>query len=524
LPRARPPEAAEPAPGEAARGAAGSPARPRRPDSIVARLAALGLVGGLAVVGPLIEGSAGGGRGLAVGFLLMLIAPSLVRAGGVRFHPLDPETLIPIAYFLSAGYAPILHLLFSKDLTVTYAEINAFQVSYLGAVGCAVMCAAFSKLPQPVAEGGPTLPERLLPRDWAVIATGLVGTALIGAWMGVIGFGKIFTASYADTYAYEEGRGVLVSGWYFIQLAIVHCVARVADFRLAGKRPPRVIYAAMGLMVVVFLMNTMLGRRGPLLWVLLASTLCLHLSAVRIRRLWMGLAACFIVIYAVAVEGYRSELGQGADASLAAAQQNIARIENPLVVPELEVVFQNLAVVVNEEPPIVLYPGESWINAFLILIPKPLWPDRPVGMAPRYVAWLSPSTAREGGGYAFNATAEGFVNFGEIGAVIEASAFTLFFFFLPVALCVQKRRGPLARAVACCMASFAYNQFRGELASMIKIVFTLGSAAFVVHLASAVFKQMQDQFRKPTLRDPWLHAPGRRGEAHRRAPGAGGAA
>jgi len=118
-------------------------------------------------------------------------------------------------------------------------------------------------------------------------------------------------------------------------------------------------------------------------------------------------------------------------------------------------------------------------------------------MAFRYVTWLSPSIAREGGGYAFNATAEGFVNLGEVGAVLEVSVFTLVFFFLPLALCVQKRRGPLARAVACSMASFAYNQFRGELASLLKVVITFFFAAFVVHLISAIFKQMQEQFRKP---------------------------
>ena len=507
---------------EAARGATRPGARPRGADGFLARLAAVGLIGGLAVAGPVIEGTLGGGRGLAIGFLLMVIAPSLVRAGGMRFHPLDPETFVPFAYFLSAGYSPILHVLSSNDFSLTYAEVNAFQVAYLGAVGCALMCAGFSRIPEDPANPTPTLPERLLPRDWAVIATGLGGAALIGVWMGMTGFSRIFTSSYADTYAHEEGKGLLVSGWYFIQLAIVHCVARAADFRLAGKKVPRVIYTGIGVMIVVFLMNTMLGRRGPLLWVLLASALCMHLSAVKIRRVWMAVAACAVIVYAFAVEGYRSELGQGADASFAAAQQSVARVENPLVIPELEVVFQNLAVVVNERPPIVHYPGESWINAFLILIPKPLWPERPAGMSFRYVSWLSPKIARDGGGYAFNATAEGFVNLGEVGAVLQVSVFSLLFFFLPLALCVQKRRGPLARAVACCMASFAYNQFRGELASLLKVVITFFFAAFVVHLISAIFKQMQGQFRKPTLRMPLgPGGPGRRGEVYRRAPAPG---
>lgn len=497
-------------------------ATPRRSDSLLARLTALGLVGAFAVIGPLVEGTVGGGRGLALGFLLMVIAPSLVRAGGMRLHPLDPETFVPCAYFLSAGYAPLLHLFLSEDFTLSYAEVQAFQVAYLGSVGCAAICTGFSRIPQDLATAAPSLPTRLLPRDWAVIATGLVGASLVGVWIASVGVGTLLRASYGDTYNMEEGKGVLVAGWYFIQLALNHCVARIADFRLVHKPVPRVLYTAVGVMLVVFLMNTMLGRRGPLLWLLLAMALCMHLSGVRIRRIWMAVAACFVVVYAFAVEGYRTELGQGADASFAAAQQGIERIENPFVIPELEVVFRNLVVVVNEKPPIVHYPGESWINALLILIPKPVWPDRPVGMSLRYVAWLSPSIAREGGGYAFSATAEGFVNLGEVGALLEISALTLTFFFLPLALCLHRRRDPLLRAVACCMASFAYNQFRGELAGLLKIVFTFLFAAVVVHLASAIFKYMQGQFRKPPPRVPGLEgARGRRGEVYRRAPAEG---
>ncbi|MCC6553618.1 MAG: hypothetical protein IT372_11440, partial [Polyangiaceae bacterium] len=305
----------------------GSPGRRR--DGIIARLAAIGVVGGLAVAGPLVEGGTGGGRGLAIGFLLMVIAPSLVRAGGVRFHPLDPETFVPLAYFLSAGYSPILHLLLSSDFTLTYAEINAFQVAYLGAVGCALICAGFSKVPHDSRGGESTLSERLLPRDYAVIATGLAGAGLVGVWIGITGVGRIMTASYVDTYQYEEGKGLLVSGWYFIQLAIVYCAARAADIRLVRKRVPRILYAAMGAMLVVFMMNTLLGRRGPILWVLFGVAICMHLSAVKIRRVWMAVAAGAVVIYAFAIEGYRSELGQGPDASFAAAQANVARIENP---------------------------------------------------------------------------------------------------------------------------------------------------------------------------------------------------
>jgi hypothetical protein len=152
-----------------------------------------------------------------------------------------------------------------------------------------------------------------------------------------------------------------------------------------------------------------------------------------------------------------------------------------------------LAAIVQEKPPILLYPGESWVNAFLILIPKPVWRDRPTGLSQRYVAWASPSFARDGGGYAFNAAAEGYVNMGLAGTAIEVSAFTTLFFFFPIALCVGKSRGPLFLALSSCLTSFAYNQFRGEFASILKISVAFLTGAGFVLLATAIFVQLRDR-------------------------------
>lgn len=458
----------------------------------MSRLGALGVVAGLSVVGPLLEGALGGGRGWMVGMLLMVLAPSLVRAGGARLHPLDPETFVPVMYFLSAGYAPTLHLLSSKYLSLAYAEISAFEVAYVGSVGCALVCSAWSRQPKdPGASWG--LPAEILPRDWAVIATGVGGAGLIGAWIATTGIGTLLASSYADTYLHEQGKGVLVAGWYLIQLAIVHCVARIADFRREGVKVPRVLTAAVAVMMVAFLFNTMLGRRGPILWVLTSVLLCLHLSGFRVRRLWLFAAAALIPVYAYFIEGFRSQQGEGTDAQLAAATTHLERIDNPFVIQDLEAVFGTLVMMVEQEPPILYYPGESWVNALLIQVPKPLWRDRPTALSDRYVQWAAPSFAREGGGYAFNMTAEGYLNLGALGALLQVAFVTGVFFFGPLAACVARPRGPLARALGTSMASFAYNQYRGELASILKITVVLLLATASVHLASAVFQQLRDQ-------------------------------
>lgn len=457
----------------------------------ISRLAAFGAVAGLAVLGPLVEGTLGGGRGWILGFLLMLIAPTLLRAGGARLHPLDPETFVPAMYFLSAGYAPLLHLISSKYLTLNTVETNAVRVAYMGAVGCALICTGFSMRPaEPASRPAPS--ARIIARDWGVIAMGSVGVALVGVWIVTTGVRTLFSSSYADTYLHEEGKGILVSGWYFIQLAIAYCAVRIVDFRRAGQRIPRLFIAAIAVLFSFLLINAVLGRRGPPVWALAAVVLSLHLSRVRIRRLWMVMSVGLLMIYGFAIEGYRNELGEGAEERIEAARAGLERVENPLVIQELEAVFANLAIVVDQKPPILHYPGESWINAFLVLIPKPIYPDRPTALAQRYVMWSSPSFAREGGGYAFNATGEGFLNLGLPGAVLQIFVFSAIFFFLPLAACIGKERPPLTRALAASLGAFAYNQFRGELASMLKVAVTFLLAAGLAHVLTAVIAQVQE--------------------------------
>ena len=463
----------------------------------MSRVVAVCMIASFSVLAPLLEGSLGGGRGWLLGFLIIILLPAATRAGGPRFHPLDPELAVPLMYFLSAGYSPLLHRLTARDFALNTAEINAVQVSYVGAVTCALVCAALSRAPkEAITAAISVLPERILPRDWAVIATGMAGAIMVIAFIATTGLSTLMTASYADTYTYEQGKGVLVAGWYVIQLAIVHCVARIADFRRVGKKVPAILYASGIVWVMAFSLNTVLGKRGPILWVLLSSAFCLHVSGFKIRRIWMVLAAGLIVIYSFAVEGYRTQLGQGAEKGLEAAQSNLERIDNPAVINELEVVFSNLVIVVNEDPPIVTYPGESWVNAFLILIPKPIWRERPLSMSYRFVQWYSPSMWASGGGLAFNATAEGFVNMGEVGVIVEIALFTALFFFGPIAVCLSKLRDPLWRALACSMASFTYYQYRGELAGLLKIDLAVIFAALIVLLVDNGFILASHQLKR----------------------------
>ncbi|WP_437632193.1 O-antigen polysaccharide polymerase Wzy [Sorangium sp. So ce854] len=479
------------APG-APRAAAMAPTRKRRtpPGRVVAVL----LVAALATVGPILEGVMGDGRGWMIGLLLLVVAPSLARAGGPRFHPLDPETYIPAAYFLSVGYAPILKLLTSYGFHLPSYDVAAMEVGYAGATGCALACTALSRLPEsPNVERVIPVhrPKVMLDRDWATILVGLLGLALVVAWIASIGLGKFFTMNYASNHLEEQGKGLLTSGWFLVKLAIAYFFLRFASTRKAGLPVPKALLLTGSFFLATILLTTIMGRRGPLVWTVLAIGLTLHAYGIQIRRLWLAAGMVCVLFYGIAVEGARAVQGRGLDAQIESAMEHLERTENPLEIGELRMIYSNLVSIVNERPPIVTYAGESWINAFLILVPKPLWRERPLGLGERYAQWRAPEQARHGVGFAMSAAAEGYMNLGNLGAAIQVAIMSGLFFMLPLLVAGASDSTILVRACGATLSSFAYNQFRGEFTALLKITVSLGIAMLAVVLLTSVIKQLR---------------------------------
>ncbi|WP_437956447.1 O-antigen polysaccharide polymerase Wzy [Sorangium sp. So ce119] len=458
------------------------------------RLVAVFLVATLATVGPILESSLGDGRGWTIGLLLLLVAPSLARAGGPRFHPLDPETYIPAAYFLTVGYTPILKLLTSYGFHLPSYDAAAMEVSYAGAIGCALACTALSRLPE-----SPNLervvpvhrPTAMLDRDWAAILVGLFGFALVIGWIASIGVGQFFTMDYASNHLVEDGKGLLTSGWYPVKLVVAYLFLRVASVRKAGLPVPKTLLIAGSFFFATLLLTTIMGRRGPLVWTVLAIGLTLHAYGIQIRRMWLAAGMVCILFYGIAVEGARARQGHGFDAQITSAMSRLETIENPLEIGELRMIHSNLVNIVNERPPIVTYAGESWINAFLILIPRPLWSDRPLSLGQRYAWWKAPDMARHGAGFAMSAAAEGYLNLGLLGAAIQVGVMSGLFFMLPLLMAGARDATPLVRASAATLSAFAYNQFRGELTALLKIAVSLGVGVVGIVLLTSVFKLLR---------------------------------
>ncbi|WP_437894988.1 hypothetical protein [Sorangium sp. So ce124] len=484
-------------------------AAPTRTRAPLGRLAATILVATLATTGPVLEGALGDGRGWTIGLLVLLLAPSLARAGGPRFHPLDPETYVPATYFLSVAYSPILDLLTSRGFYLPSRAVAAMEAAYAGAVGCALACTALSRVQEsPNTERLVPMrrPRAMLDEDWGTIAVGVLGLGLIAVWIASIGVERFFTTSYADNHLLEDGKGVLTAGWHLVRLAMVYCCLRIASARKAGVPVPTMVTLAGLSFFASFLLNTVIGRRGPLVWALLCMALSLHVYGIQIRRLWLVLGMVGIVFYGLFMEGARLATGSGVAAQLESATAYLDSINSPFEIRELQIVYSNLVTIVNDRPPLITYAGESWVNAFLILIPKPLWDGRPLSLAQRYAMWMDPEFARRGGGFAMNATAEGFLNSGLVGTAVEIAVFSGLFFMLPLTLSASRNTTLFIRASAVCLASFAYNQFRGELTSLLKIALSIGLAM----LAGVVLTTCARYSRRAlAAMRPWSHRPAR---------------
>lgn len=446
----------------------------------------------LAALGPVLESVLDHGRGWMAAIVIVTLAPSFLRAGGVRLHPLDPETFVPFAYFLASAYAALIHLADADWSGLDWRETQTLAVAYAGAVGCAVICTAFSRVPAPRAPDAPnTTDVKLTSMDRAVLVLAAIAVVMLVAQFATIGLSNLEQMSYVETYVAERGLGILVGGWLLIQLCVAYLVARAVSIRASSGRVPGLMIVGIVVLTALYAVNTVLGRRGPIIWLAVSTLLTAHISGVRVRRIWLMLAVVGIVVYSFAVEGARTSLGEGLDAEVDAAETRMEHVHNPLAIPELETVFNNAVVVVNDKPPLVDYPGESWVSAFLQQIPVVVWPGRPLAMSERYVMWSDPFLARAGGGLGFNAAAEGYMNLGTFGAFIQVLAMTFGFFFGPISACISRARSPLFAAFACCLTSYAYNQFRAELASMLKVTIIFGAGLVAVTVMTWIAEELR---------------------------------
>jgi oligosaccharide repeat unit polymerase len=144
--------------------------------------------------------------------------------------------------------------------------------------------------------------------------------------------------------------------------------------------------------------------------------------------------------------------------------------------------------------------GRSYWEAFQILIPLELYPNRPLGSSQWFAWYHDPRLAAKGGGFAFSLIAEGYINFGYFGAFLVGLTQGAFLRFL-----VELRRNsPMSKSrllVYACVGMQIFFLIRGDIGALVKLSAIVGlpTIAVAMFLGRSPRPITQDRERHPRV-------------------------
>ena len=366
--------------------------------------------------------------------------------------------VVPVVAFfwLEIGEVPrfiglVLHLE-PGIIGVALTALLAFLFGYASAAG-----PALGGL-MPRADGAWTRGEGL------AISSGLLvlGTALVGILVGTVGVETLVESEYARVYEATAGLGVLAAGVMLVQTGLVVLYLTTAERSRRVPILPWILFSIFALLML------RIGRRRVVLETMLALLVAHHFSRRRIRLRTLVIGAALALPLFAAVGLARAYLAEGLGGILTrlVEQFGLDEIVNLMAEPVtvLLALTETIYQVPGQEP---FWLGRSFVDAFEILIPLPLHPERPIAPSQWFVNLIDPRIAAAGGGYSYALLAEGYLNFGILGAAVVA-----FVEGVVVRAAVTYRRlSPFSKSrilVYAVGVSLTIMMIRGDFASLLK--------------------------------------------------------
>lgn len=238
----------------------------------------------------------------------------------------------------------------------------------------------------------------------------ITGFALLYLLIAKVGLSTYWNSDYAETYLMETGLGYLSSGVFILRLGLL--VLFIATLKQAGWKRALVIL----LFVVAALLVLRTGRRRIVIDTCIAVVTVWH-YLVRPIRHWQLVAALIVIAPLMVFIGqWRSQLRYGAEAALEHARNDFTLEDMSHVGDDGQMVYLTLAETIKKIVPDDGYSyGETFVDAFRILIPSALVSSRPLAPGERFAREYDPVYAARGGGFGYSLTAEGYLNFGLFG-------------------------------------------------------------------------------------------------------------
>ena len=352
--------------------------------------------------------------GVDLAALTLLMTAALLRA---RQLPLGIVSPFPTWIVGGLGYSipTVLTLMaagaFTTERTVSEGTIGTGVHAIVVWLAAATIGYGIAALNPRSLRLSPAARNRNAPLAVAAWIAGALGAAAIAVFVfGVVGFSTLRTAAYGERYRLMDGYGVLLAG---IQTVIGAALILMAiHYRRRSRGIPPAMVAAL---LVIGSWTWLIESRSAFTQLLigLVATRQLLGKPFRTSTLVMGGLLVFSLglIFAL-VRG-----GQDASTQLTGAQLALFNPANGEFGGVAITVGDIIAAVPSSEPYRL---GSTITDAVGQLIPRAIWPSRPIAPSQWYVERFYPEFADIGGAYAFSPVAEAYLNFGWVGIIAGA--------------------------------------------------------------------------------------------------------
>jgi hypothetical protein len=261
-------------------------------------------------------------------------------------------------------------------------------------------------------------PARLRRGGWWLVGVGgaMYFAGITQATGSPIGF---YTVSYLERVELMPSVGVLGNGLALLYVGAMIVVAGYFGDRACTRRLPAFI------LVVAFGLHSVLAGAKVHIFIvgvaaLAAHQLCRH-RAQQLRGSTLGLMAAVALVAGlmIAINPMRARLGLGLGEMAEFAKSEFdPQYLNPANVDAMGP-YATLYAVANDTVLVGPEYGKSYWNAILHLPPGWLLPDRWPGLHDRFADKMLEANAPAVAGFAFSAVAEGYLNFGFLGAALH---------------------------------------------------------------------------------------------------------
>ena len=249
----------------------------------------------------------------------------------------------------------------------------------------------------------------LLPVALLVMALGAFTTLqFFAAYGGSVG---LQGESYAGRGLAMRGEGLRLSGMHFVSV-----IALVAYYDAAARhrRSLAIVFLA-GAGALLLFWTIVTGSRGPLLRFMIAAVAVHAFTGGRVTRRTALIAGSAVLLATLvhSVIGRNFAVLRSIDwRTVPYFALNPANGEFGSVIPTTADVIANVP---SNEPHEF---GTTYVEAVGVVVPRFIWPNRPLAAGEWYAAEFYPSVWQSGGAYGFSPIAEAFLNFGVAGVFL----------------------------------------------------------------------------------------------------------